>query len=427
MLKNWWEPAARCWWRSPRARPGRYSPTSRKYCQRSSDNEKWSVLYGRAPKGECMEKQDRQDEPGEDSPNKSGGFFTLDLSQIDRMVGQGAGAEEVMAFLILARGIGRNQTASTHGANSIANRTGMTNYRAEQALQWLVEHGYITKAAGSADGAKKRMGRWQISHADDAQDVALANALFDGIGRGKNNPPMTRIYNEVRMENHCVTADARIDALMVLLHLYRHHLLADCGGVNPRAGIFRKWEAVHNGNGNKVEDVEGTNASLYEISGSNNTFYLKFAAEALFYIEDEKERSLRFWDAFHNLQKFGFMYEVLQIWSANPDADRKAEPLYTLYVHDRHARESEPYLQTCIHQMALRSGNLSWESLDVETSAILGSGQFRYIAAKKTGGFPIGIYRLRFRAATKDAGKGIAAEHRRVTEWSNAIDKLGRS
>lgn len=373
-----------------------------------------------------MEKQDQQDDHGEDSSKKSGGFFTLNLYIVDRMVGQGAGAEEVMAFLILARGTGRNQPASTHGANSIGNRTGMTNYRSEQAIQWLVAHEYITKVTGSLDSAKKRASRWQINHATDVQDVALANALFDGIGRGKNNPPMARIYNEVQMGNHGVIADARVDALMVLLHLYRHHLLADCGGVNPRAGVFREWAATDNCNGNKVEDVDGTNAALYEISGSNNTVYLKFAAEAMFYVEDEKERSLRFWDAFHNLQNFGFMYEVLQIWSANPNADRKAEPLYTLYVHDRHARESEPYLQTCIHQMAIRSGNLDWESLDVEMSEILGSGKFRYIAAKKTGGFPIGIYRLRFRAATKDAGKGIAAEHRRVAEWSNAINKVGR-
>ena len=371
-----------------------------------------------------MEQQDQQDSEG--SLSKLGGFFTMDLSQIDRMAGQGAGAEEIMAFLVLVRGTARNQTASTHGANSIANRTDMTNYRAEQALHWLAEHEYITKVVRSGDGVKKQLARWQINDAIEMQEVALANTLLDGIGRGKNNPPMSRIYNEVRTGGHCVMADARLDALMVLLHLYQHHLLADCGGVNPRAGVFRRWEATENENGNKVEDVDGSNAALYEIHGQENSVYLKFAAEALFYIADEKERSSRFWEALNNLQRFGFIYEVLQIWSANPERDRKAEPLYTLYIHDRHARESEPYLQTSIHQLALRSGNLDWSSLEIDTSTILGSGRFRYIAAKKTGGFPIGIYRLRFRAGTKDTGKGIAAEKRRVDEWSTSINKLGR-
>ena len=392
-----------------------------------------------------MDEQEQPQGGSSDEPqNKTGKFFTVNLSQVDDMVRQGAGAEEVMAYLILARGCGKNRSTA-YGANSIANRTGLTHYKAEQSLEWLIESGHILKHEDTEklikidhilkhEGVerKKRLSRWQLTEPIDGHELALANALVDGIGRGKDNPPLTRIYNEVGMGVHCVFPDARLDALMVLLHLYRHHLMADYGGVNPRAGIFRSWQATENSTGEQVVDVKGTNVALYEIEGSNSTMYLKFAKEALFYVADTEERNVRFWDAFYNLNKFGFMYEVTQVWNGDPDKDKKAEPLYTLYIHDRHARDSEPYLSRDIHSAAMRLGAMDAYSEFPPTTNnyfgdsenIVGTDRFRYIANKKVGGFPIGIYRLRFRAATKDTGKGILAEKSRVNHWAAILSKL---
>ena len=358
------------------------------------------------------------------NPKKLGGFFTVNLSQIDNMVKQGAGADDVMAYLVLARGRGKNDLA-WYGANAVANRTGLTYYKAAQSKEWLIGGGYTHEGV---DGKK----RWQITKQMDVHDLALANALVDGIGRGEDNPPLARIYNEVSMGVHCVLPDARLDALMVLLHLYNHHSMADYGGVNPRAGIFRGWKATENSTGEQVVDIKGTNVALYEIEGSNSTMYLEFAEEALSYVTDKDEKSVRFWDAFHNLEKLGFMYEVTQVWSGDPDKDKKAEPLYTLYIHDRHARESEPYLSKDIHNAAIRRGAMDAYSefpptrnnFFGDSENIVGTDRFRYIANKKVGGFPIGIYRLRFRAATKDTGKGILAEKSRVNNWKSILGKL---
>lgn len=352
--------------------------------------------------------------------NKVGGFFTVNLSQVDGMVRKGAGAEEVMAYLVLARGCGKN-SSTAHGANSVANRTGLTYYKAEQSMEWLVEGGYIIKR--EVEGKKPR---WQLTKPVDGHELALANALVDGIGRGLDNPPLTRIYREVSMGKHCVLTDARLDALMVLLHLYRHHLMADFGGVNPRAGIFRSWKAADNIYEEQVMEIEGTNAAIYEIEGDAASVYLKFAGEALFYVSDTEERSLRFWDAFHNLKGFGFMYEVTQVWDSDPENDKKAEPLYTLYIHDRHARESEPYLIKDVHRAATRRGAMEYFHLNThdDEESVINSGRYRFIANKKVGGFPIGIYRLRFRAGTKDTGKGILAEKKRVNDWAAILGKL---
>jgi hypothetical protein len=51
--------------------------------------------------------------------------------------------------------------------------------------------------------------------------------------------------------------------------LYVHQSLADFGGVNPRAGVFRQWVGTENSYGEKVMDLEDTNAALYEIEGGN--------------------------------------------------------------------------------------------------------------------------------------------------------------
>lgn len=357
-----------------------------------------------------------------------GGFFILDLQQIDRIVEMDGGAEELMAYLVLSRGTGQSRTVSTHGANSISVRTDMTFYRAEQSLTWLANSGFISKAAAASDEvSKKRKPRWIIPITPNQQELALSNALLDGIGKGMQNPPLARIYNELAMGQHCVLPDARLDALMLLLRLYQHHHLADLGGVNPRLGLYRQWEETKNSNGNTIEDIAGTNAALFEIKYSSTLVFPTFCNDSLFYIPDAGERKIRFGDAFHNLTKLGLVYEVIQIWSADPIKSPKAYPLYTLYVRDRHARESDPYLSKEIHNFALRRGCLDEysEFSDSENSAnIINTGRFRYIATKTEGGFPIGIFRLRFRPHTRDTGKGLAAERHRVDQWASVLSKL---
>lgn len=377
------------------------------------------------------EQVEKQDGLGEGVVHGKG-FFILNLLQVDRMVQQGAGAEEVMAYLVLVRGTSsRSKGVTTHGANSIATRTGMTYYRAEQALDWLASVDYTEKLVDDTDQPnKKRKARWRILENPDVLELPLANSLLDGIGRGKAHPPLERIYNNVSLGKHLVKADARLDALMVLLRLYLHHSLADFGGVNPRCGVFRQWVATENSYGERVVDLEDTNAALYEIEGGSKMVYGKFSAEALFYVTDEAERRVRFWDAFYNLSRFGFVYEAIQVWSADPEKDKKAEPLYTLHVKDRHARTQDPYLSREIHNAAFRCGALEpHEEFNVEDELnearnIIGTGRFRFIATRKSGGFPIGIYRLRFRPHTRDTSKGMAVERRRVGEWAQCLRYL---
>jgi hypothetical protein len=224
------------------------------------------------------------------------------------------------------------------------------------------------------------------------------------------------------------------------MHLYIHQDMQACGGINPRSGIYREWVPAHNpawvteediaeGKLSSIQNIEGTNAALYEIQGNNNVVFTNFAKEALFYVKHEADRHSRFWNAFGNLKRLGFIYEVTQIWNDNPNGKngRKAEPLYTLYVHDRHAREREPYLQKEVHEVAFRRDAMdrTYTFYDPDNeSCFINTGRFRFIAHKETGGFPIGIYRLRFRPKTRDVGLGIDAEIQRFERWESILRKL---
>ncbi len=360
-----------------------------------------------------------------------GEFFCMSLPLVNNLVREhDAGVEELMAYIVLSRGVsGRTKTRiSTHGANSIAKHTGITYRKADAALSWLEDIKIAQKVEPKDTALQgKRITKRYVTDGG-SEFLYLANALIDGIGEGKNNPPLMRIYNDVALGSSGLKSDARRDALMVLLHLYHYQDMEGCGGVDPRAGLFREWVAAENNMGESITELEGTNAALYEISGTSAEVFNEFAAEALFYVVDEEERNNRFWDAFHELQKMGFVYETTQIWSSNPNGKngKKAEPLYTLYIHDRHARASDPYLQRVIHDVAINKlGAMDSQSLlDDYDETVVNSGQFRYVATVKTGGFPIGIYRLRFRAKTRDTGIGMEAEKRRVAAWTASLKKL---
>lgn len=380
----------------------------------------------------------------EQSHGIKGGFFSLDLSLVDSMASKGVSVDCIYAFVVLSRGTNQkgNLRVTTWGAYGIRGHVGMTYARAEKALNELEELNYISKPITSSNNnqEKKSRPKW-IMPKKGENDIYLANDLVDGIGKGSHNPPLMRMYLEAQIRTTGVVARIRLNTLMVLLHLYQRHDFAGCGGVDPRSGIYRQWILAkpedHFGfmdDREQVTDLPGTGAALYEIQARQIVMWKGFARDALFYITNDDELKEEFWEAFHNLKYQGLIYEVIQVWSSDPFEDsgrgRDAEPLYTLYIFDRHARNTEPYLQREIHQAGIRldifnGADLSEFKTKSEGSMVLGTGLFRYIANKRNGGFPLGIYRLRFRPKSKDTGIGIEAERQRVKRWVSALKKLG--
>lgn len=364
------------------------------------------------------------------SEGSKGEFFGFSIAFTNKLLENGAGAEEVMAYLVLARGVSHQniKRLSTHGANSIAIRTGLGYRRAEAALEWLQSVDFINKEVVMTNSPRpsNQRAKWRINTLLEHIDTYLANSFIDGIGEGKNNPPLSRIYSQVSLGASGIMAASRLDTLMVLLTLYKYQDMPSCGGIDPRKGIYIEITPAENSIGDTKTDIEGTSAALYEVEVNASTVYIAFAGEALWYVP-EVDRMTRFWDAFNNLKRMGFLYSVTQVWDRNPNSNkgRQAEPLYTLYVHDYHARQSDPYLQREIHEAAFRLGAMGRaHAFDESSDADVFSGRFRYIAHREHGGFPIGIYRLRFRPKTRDTGIGMDMEAKRVAEWARFLDQL---
>jgi len=357
-----------------------------------------------------------------DASKRVGGFFVADLTHFFGIIEAGGKTNELMSYLVLCRGAG-SKTISTHGANSISQRTGMTHYSAEQALDWLERNNFILFSPDST----KRRPKWILLDSDNRREIPLPNSLVDGTEKGILNPPLSRIYNDFPLSPHSTVPESRVDALMLLLSLYYIHNIADFGGVNPRIGIYREWVATNSSDGEASKIFPNTNLALYEIVASNKMAVPSFCDEALFYVELLEIRQNRFAFALSNLERFGFVYAVTQIWSSNPREDSSAFPQYTLHVHDSCAQCTDPYLSRDIHLAAFKLGVMDKyvEFSDSNDSANINkTGRFRFVADQITGAYPIGIFRMRFRPPTRDTGKGMAAEERRVCQWRSILQSI---
>lgn len=393
--------------------------------------------------------------------SKAGGFFPLDTSVVQAIVHEGGEAEEVIAYIATAAHTQSRKPSphrlSTSGVKAIYTCGGVPIRRAQKAMTWLTQNEFLLEA----DDARERYGEervplqfghsairpryWVKGNQDKIENAAnLPHVLLRGIPGLIDVPPLKRLYEEIDTDpaEGITTSMARLDAVMLLVHLYQHHRLDKCGGVDPRGGLYRQWniadekdEALQDLMLNPVEDVPGTNAALYEVRGSTDVTFLKFAKAALFYVSNQDDRMARFWCALRNLQSKGLMYETVAVWNADPNKDKTAEPLYTLYIRDKYARDNgEPYLQKAVHSAVdalfgfevQRLWDDEWTTPGLIALSKQAGGGFRFIASKKLGGYPIGIYRLRHRPQDKETGLWIQGETRRVNDWAKAIRKLHR-
>jgi hypothetical protein len=228
--------------------------------------------------------------------SSKGQFFSVSIQALDLIAATGGGAEGVLGYLVLARHAtvkgpedGRLTSA---GASAIQKRVGVTRNRAEAALDWLRESeapgGTGTPFIASADEVRGRAGveavpehfghgknnskhtkvRWWL--APFKAPLYLANALIDGVGAGKESPPLARLYSQSEPDicAGITMGQARLDAAMMLMHLYRHHVLAECGGVDPRSGLYREWQLAETptelqwSSREPVMALDGSNAAL---------------------------------------------------------------------------------------------------------------------------------------------------------------------
>lgn len=383
-------------------------------------------------------------------PKKNKGqFFPLSIKMIDKIVEQGGNVEAVISAIVLCRGAGMHATTAWT-ENAIHLNGGVPLIRAKNACKWLGDRQFITvtpseqeinndspstEAENTQDieakikpSAKKK--RWKILENSNAQTY-LPNRLVDKAGDLWG--PLGKLYREIEVdyEEGSKIDDARLDAVMVLLHFYKEHNVDTYGGVNPQMWHCL-WSPVLDGMGpggsNSRNPILGSSASIYEIERDRNNYCPSFVESTLFYIKDVEERHKRFKCAVDNLKREDFFYEVLNVWSANPLADENATVEYPLYLFERRARTSgEPFLATSINVLAQKvyDHTMSDRLFDQEgESSLKGTDRFRYVGFDKYNFFPMSVIRLRYRANSQDTGAGMASQIDSVAKWTTRINKL---
>jgi hypothetical protein len=364
-----------------------------------------------------------------------GHFFAVSFRAIQKIVHEGGLAEDIMSYLVLARhtqGRGEWQRMlSTSGAKAIHNKTGIPYRKAVRSLEWLEKAVLITPinevTKQKLPSLPEYFGKVKtrattircVLHDFPEPLIYLANTLVDGTrGAGEKCPPLMRIMDEIPISNHFKKAETRLDAIMLLLHLYLHHELDEFGGVNPHTAIYGKWEHISDA----IENLPPVYHPLqkFAITKGNTTTKTRFINDTLFYISNEETRCKRFWNALDNLRTLGFLYEVIQLWDDNPFTVKGAEILYPLYILDRHARQSEPYLAKAIHEILIRKGAILSPDIPMFFEEI-NTGVFRYLANIQQ--YPLTIFRLRFRPKVQATGHWFASETSKVQTWQAIFSK----
>lgn len=349
-------------------------------------------------------------------------MFSVSSATIRALAEEDASFEVMMAYIILARGVSIRSArrVSAYSSQNIVAKTHLEQARVETALRTLARKGIVDLQENP--NPEDKGVRWVLQ--DAMQDIYIPTILTDN----KRMPPPIMRLQHVPVAGH-PEAEFVVDDLVALLMLYMFQDMEKCGGVDPRAGLFRQWTTVAGSQfyPHQVVNIIGSDAAIFEVGGATELMFERFADHAFSHVKDSDARRDRFFNALRNLRHLGFVYEVSQIWDSDPNAADGVEslPLYTHYVHDQTARSLDPSLQKEIQRVAYRLGVTDgYDEFTEPDYTNAEAVKFRYVADKQVGGYPIAIYRLKYRHTSAEISVNTDGESRRANAWLKELKEL---
>lgn len=325
----------------------------------------------------------------------------------------------ILSYILLARGVEQlddRRTTSTN-AGFIISKTQWEEDTVKNAIEWLRQHDYIELVDVIEN--KEKVSHWQIK--DGQLDILLPVTLIDGNGV----TPLTRLYSpRILSEEDNLR---QMDHLVAICMLYLYNNMALYAGINPRIGLYREWLDFNEAANGPVLNILNSDAAIYEVRGRTMVHYENFANALFTYIADPNERLTRIANSLQKLVLNGFLYETTQIWDGNPiiKGEDEAQPMYTIYIHDPISKTDEPELQRMIQRVAYRlgikDGYKEFTEADYEKGE---SVNFRYVADKQVGGYPIGVFRLKFRILSDNDVTAVDVERVRAASWLSELQVL---
>lgn len=344
-------------------------------------------------------------------------YFQTSSSTLEALAKKGR-FEYVAGFLALARhamGIpiaGFPPFSFTGaGVNAIHEKGCMSEESARGVFEELKREGIISLPPPSAKQASKHA-RWQVNQGE--LDLALPHAFLDGLNGGAVTSAIKRLKNPSSAPTYPVeglsSTEKALDALMLLLGLYKHSGMETFGGVSPHC-IYRKWTVQ-----SRVRNAKGIRwgAEPGEAGGGTTSYHafmgasLAHRTDAKSKLSDREER--RFWNAFELLRKEGLVYEAVSLFDADPHQNKLASLVCSLRINDFHASTTGDH--NLLAAMEAQSGaELGFYTHPVNERD---EPEAMWIILPHKEGAITGIWRPRFRASTSDVGAWIDKERQNI-------------
>lgn len=367
-----------------------------------------------------------------DQHTRGSSSFWIPRKAINALLKAQATADEIAAYLILAKHTPATGDYSTAGIKAIRTRAGMGVPRAESAMQSLLTINVngtrsekpqatnakqFTRLVYPADEWHKRTGEVLPHSPSQLRKVRYVLNTFGAYGGLKDNAVwfganlvagVDAFSKPLQMLGQCGDR-----AAWLLLLLYVHNAMEEWGGVSPLETVFGCYEETFS------KLVGRTN---YTVSHWNHKYptawptvfdvviegvphhpdiAAKIDYDTLEKVKQEShDQKLNkvFWPAFHALESCGFIYEMVTVTTAQPNYKDPTANDYPLYELD--TKSSHGYKPKGEEGVA---GETAAIARDLSCPVTDGTGQFygKYAAIAPTG-MPIrvmGIYRLRFRVS----------------------------
>jgi hypothetical protein len=324
--------------------------------------------------------------------------------------------EDVAGFLVIARHASGQSHAgyepyklSGAGINGIHEKAGVSEETARGVLERLQAAGVIRPTSPETKRAYLHA-RWELIQG--TLDLELPHLLVDskvGVDSVLRRLRKHRIAEPSYAEKLAGLSDSevRLDALMTLVSIYRHTSMLEFGGLSPRC-VHRLWEVKSQTGklGNQRWGAEPGQDSVY--------FWFMF--ECLRQKaggkggQPSEVQKARFWNAWATLKSLGLIYEAVALYDTDPGKNEQARLRCTLRVNDYHAgalsKAGDPsLLRKFEEQSGARFAFYTQAVNDREEPEAM------WVLLPDKRGAVVGVWRPRFRAATRDAGLWIDAEN----------------
>jgi hypothetical protein len=270
------------------------------------------------------------------------------------------GMNPAIAFLVLARGTGGDNSTTSWGAEAVRKNAGIAWVRANDAIEILEKNRLVSRAPKTGRPSRK------LSFPKDKDAVLwLPNSLVDGVG--DKSSPIERLR---RTQN--------VAYLQSFVDLYGEHNLASEGGL-PRALVWKKFSRTH------VFDYG--QFRFYGFSSGEGTCYSNGPLER-FKVDKKPEGEYPSWTFLHTLERLGLL-EVVHYVAEGDSSDSELKHALT---GDEGADEVKAALAGVIEKF-----DGEWQAKKAESRC------FDYVIPTPRDYAPpavVGIYRLVFRPWT---------------------------